>query len=120
MQQMLMMMCMIIGSVFIFIAALGILRLPDLYMRLSAATKASTLGIGFSLLALALHFNELGITSRALATIAFVAVSSPVAAHLIGRSAYHTGAPLWKGSKIDELKSQKAGNMKSLTDDGVL
>ena len=103
MQQMLMLICMIIGAIFIFIAALGILRLPDLYMRLSAATKASTLGIGFTLLALALHFNDLGVTSRALATIAFVAISSPVAAHLISRSAYRSGTPLWKGSKIDEL-----------------
>ena len=106
MQQMLMMACMVIGAVFIFIAALGILRLPDLYMRLSAATKASTLGIGFTLLALALHFNELGITSRSLATIAFVAISSPVAAHLIGRSAYRSGTPLWKDTRIDELRGK--------------
>jgi len=97
---------MISGALLMLIAALGILRFPDLYMRVSAATKASTLGIGFSLFALAVHFNELGITSRALATIAFVVITSPVAAHLISRSAYLTGTPLWKKSITDELKNR--------------
>lgn len=97
---------MLTGTAFILIAALGILRLPDLYMRVSAATKASTLGIGLILLALAVHFGELGITSRSLATIGFIAASSPVAAHLISRSAYLNGVPLWNHGKVDELKGR--------------
>ena len=92
------------GAFFILVAAIGLLRFPDLYMRISAATKASTLGVGFSLLSLAVHFSELGTSSRALATIVFIAITSPVAAHLISRSAYMTGTPLWHQSKIDELK----------------
>jgi len=93
MQEILSMTFMILGAVLMFLAALGILRFPDLYMRISAA-----------LLSLAIHFNELGIISRSLATIAFVAITSPVAAHLISRSAYLTGTPLWKDSITDELK----------------
>ena len=104
MQEILSMTLMILGAVLMFLAALGILRFPDLYMRISAATKASTLGVGFCLMSLAIHFNELGIISRALATISFVAVTSPVAAHLISRSAYLTGTPLWKNSITDEVK----------------
>ncbi len=95
---------MILGAILMLLAALGVFRFPDLYMRVSAATKASTLGISCTLLALAVHFNEMGIISRSLATIAFVAITSPVAAHLISRSAYQTGTPLWKNSIIDELK----------------
>lgn len=104
MQETLSMILMMIGAFFILVASLGILRLPDLYMRVSAATKASTLGIGFALLSLAVHFNELGITSRSLATIGFVFITSPIAGHLISRSAYLTGTRLWEKSRIDELK----------------
>ena len=110
MQEILSMILMIIGAILMFLAALGILRFPDLYMRISAATKASTLGVGCCLIALAVHFNELGVISRSLATIAFVAISSPVAAHLISRSAYFTGTPLWKDSITDEMKK----NMKKV------
>ena len=97
---------MVSGALFILVAAVGILRFPDLYMRVSAATKASTLGIGLCLMALAVHFAELGLTSRSMATIIFIAATSPVAGHLISRSAYLTRVPLWKNTKVDELKGQ--------------
>jgi len=106
MEDILCIILMLTGALLMLVAALGVLRLPDLYMRVSAATKASTLGIGLSLFALAAHFNELGTTSRALATIAFVVITSPVAAHLISRSAYLTGTPLWRKSIADELKAE--------------
>jgi multicomponent Na+:H+ antiporter subunit G len=93
----------IIGSVFMFIAGLGILRMPDLFMRMSCATKASTLGVGFILLALAVNFGELGVTSRAVATIIFVVLTAPVAAHLIGRAGYIVRVPLWTNSILDQL-----------------
>jgi len=92
------------GAVFMFLAGIGILRMPDLYTRMSATTKAATLGVGCTLLAAAVYFSELGITSRALATIAFVLLTAPVAAHMIGRAAYFGGVPLWSGTITDELK----------------
>ena len=94
---------LIVGAVFTLISGLGVLRFPDLYMRISASTKASTLGAGFSLLALAVHFNELDTTMRAIATIVFLVITGPVAAHLISRAAYFVGVPLWKGTITDEL-----------------
>lgn len=94
---------MIIGSVFMFIAGLGVLRMPDLFMRMSCATKASTLGVGFILLALAVNFFQLGVSTRAIATIIFVVITAPVAAHLIGRAGYIVRVPLWKNSIIDQL-----------------
>lgn len=103
MQQIVSFSFLVIGSLFIFIAALGVLRFPDLFMRISSSTKASTLGVGFSLLSLAVHFNDFGVTMRALATAAFLAISAPVAAHLISCSAYSTGVRLWEGTITDEL-----------------
>jgi multicomponent Na+:H+ antiporter subunit G len=97
---------LVVGASFMLVSALGVLRFPDLYMRISASTKASTLGAGFSLLALAVHFDELGITMRALATIIFLVITGPVAAHLISRSAYLVGVSLWKGTIADDLRGR--------------
>ncbi|MDJ0913755.1 MAG: monovalent cation/H(+) antiporter subunit G [Desulfobacterales bacterium] len=95
---------LVIGSFFIFVASLGLLRLPDLYMRMSCSTKAGTIGLGALLLALALYFSSLGVICRALATIGFVFLTAPVASHLLGRTAYIKGAALWQGTVKDELK----------------
>lgn len=94
---------LLIGVMFMFVAGVGILRMPDLYTRMSATTKVATLGVGSTLLAAAVYFGELGVTSRALATIAFVLLTAPVAAHMIGRAGYFGGVPLWSGTVVDEL-----------------
>lgn len=106
MQETVGMILMFVGALFMLISALGVLRFPDLFMRISASTKASTLGAGFSLLALAVHFNELGVTMRAVATIIFLVITGPVAAHLISRAAYLVGVSLWDGTIADELRDQ--------------
>ena len=95
---------MFIGAIFMLLAGVGIVRMPDLFLRMSATTKATTLGVSSLLLAMAVYFNELGITSRALATIVFVLLTAPVAAHMIGRAAYFVGVPLWEGTTVDELQ----------------
>ena len=95
---------LLLGIFFIVVAAIGMLRMPDLMIRMHAATKAGTVGVGFIMLAVANHFGELGITVRALIIIVFLLVTAPVAAHLIGRSAYIVGVPLWERSKVDEMR----------------
>jgi multicomponent Na+:H+ antiporter subunit G len=97
---------MIIGGIFAFLAGIGILRLPDMYIRMSATTKTATLGIGCILLATAIFFSDTGVTFRAAATILFLFLTAPVAAHMIGRAAYLTRVPLWEGTVIDELQSR--------------
>jgi len=94
----------ILGAFLMFLAGLGLLRLPDVFLRMSAATKASTLGAGFILLAAAFYFEDLGTTSRAIATIFFLLLTGPVAAHRIGRAAYFDGSPLWGGTIRDDLR----------------
>jgi len=94
----------VIGGGFMLLAGVGILRMPDLFMRMQAATKAATLGAGCMLLAVAVHFGELTVVARALLVIAFVLLTAPVAAHMIARAAYSVGTPLWEGTITDELR----------------
>ncbi len=96
----------ILGAAFMLVAAIGVVRMPDLLTRMHASTKAGALGGGLLLLAVAVHFGELGITSRALAGVAFMILTAPVAAHMIGRAAYLTGVPLWEGTIVDELRER--------------
>jgi multicomponent Na+:H+ antiporter subunit G len=93
------------GTLFVALAALGILRMPDLLTRMQATSKAITLGLGCLMLAEALHFGELGTTVRFLTVIAFFSLTAPVAAHVIARTAYFIGTPLWKGTVVDELRA---------------
>lgn len=98
---------LVVGAFFMLLAALGILRLPDLFMRLQAATKASTLGVSCMLLAAAMHFQDMAVTTRAVLVVAFFFLTAPVGAHMIARAAYAVGAPLWEGTITDELRDQK-------------
>lgn len=95
-----------IGALFILMAAIGMLRMPDFYGRLSVTTKATTLGIGLALVATAVYFDLSSITSKVVAIIFFLFITAPVAAHMIGRAAYFIGIQLWEGSVIDELKGR--------------
>lgn len=95
---------MLIGALFTLLAAIGVLRMPDLYLRMSASTKAATMGVGFILTAAIIEFNELAITMRATAAIVFVYITAPVAAHMIGRSGYILGVTLWNKTVHDDLK----------------
>ena len=97
---------LVLGSLFCFVAALGMLRLPDTVIRMHAATKAGTLGVGLILIGEAFFYAELGITLRALAAISFLLLTAPVAAHLIGRAAYYSGIRLWHKTWIDQLKDR--------------
>jgi multicomponent Na+:H+ antiporter subunit G len=97
---------MLLGAAFMLLAAVGITRMPDVYTRMQPATKAATLGVGCMLLAVAVHFSEVGVTMRALAGIAFVVLTAPVAAHMIGRAAYLLGLPMWEGTQVDELEGR--------------
>jgi multicomponent Na+:H+ antiporter subunit G len=97
----------VVGGAFMLLAGVGIVRMPDLFMRMQAATKAATLGAGCMLLAVAVHFGELAIGTRVLLVTAFIFLTAPVAAHVIARAAYSVGTPLWEGTIADELKGQR-------------
>ncbi|GHE20709.1 monovalent cation/H(+) antiporter subunit G [Halomonas urumqiensis] len=92
------------GAIFMLLAALGILRLPDLLTRMHATTKAAALGVILIMLAVALHFAQVGVVARAFAIIVFILMTAPVAAHVLGRAGYFVGSKLWSGTVKDELR----------------
>jgi multicomponent Na+:H+ antiporter subunit G len=96
----------LIGSFFVFSAAVGVLRMPDVYTRMHAATKAGTLGSGVILVGVALVAVDTAVFLRALAAVLFLIATTPIAAHLLGRAAYISGVPTWDGTDFDELSGR--------------
>ena len=96
------------GSGFALLAAVGILRMPDVFTRMQASTKASTLGLGCLLLGTALQLGDLASFIRAASIGAFVLLTTPVAGHVIARASYLAEVPLWKGTVLDEWKRDSA------------
>ncbi|MDX1612976.1 MAG: monovalent cation/H(+) antiporter subunit G [Candidatus Promineifilaceae bacterium] len=97
---------LVVGSLFMLLAAVGIVRMPDLFLRMSSTTKAATLGSISLLLAMAIQFGSLAVASRAAAIIFFLLLTTPIAAHMIGRAAYCTGVPLITSTRVDELSGR--------------
>lgn len=102
-----------LGAVFVLLASIGLVRMPDTYLRISVTTKAATLGIGLILISAAFYFNEASVTTRVLAIILFIILTAPVGAHLIGRASYFMGVKMWHKSVLDELE----GKYKKVTHD---
>lgn len=95
---------LLLGAIFMLLAAIGLVRMPDVLMRLHSSTKSATLGVGLIMLGVALRFNDFAIGIRALAIVIFMFSTAPVAAHMIGRAAYLSGVPLWQGTLSDEMQ----------------
>jgi multicomponent Na+:H+ antiporter subunit G len=94
----------IVGSVFAFLAALGVLRMPDVFTRMQASTKASTLGLGCLLIGAALQLDDLASVIRVVSIGAFTLLTTPVSSHVIARASYRADIPLWKGTVLDERR----------------
>lgn len=94
----------IAGSAFALLAAVGVLRMPDVFTRMQASTKASTLGLGCLLLGAALQFGDVAGFIRVLSIGAFLLLTTPVAGHVIARAAYLADVPLWDGTVLDERR----------------
>ncbi len=77
---------LIAGAAFVLIAAIGIVRLPDLLTRMHASTKAGTLGALLVLAGLAFHQGSGEVVSKVVATSLFLLLTAPIAAHMIGRA----------------------------------
>lgn len=96
----------LLGGLLTLIAGVGMIRMPDFYLRMSVTTKAATLGVSFFMLCAAIHFKDAAVTTKVAAIILFTFLTAPVAAHLISRVAYILGVPLWRKSVMDDLKGQ--------------
>jgi multicomponent Na+:H+ antiporter subunit G len=84
------------------LAGVGLLRLPDVFLRMSATAKAATLGAALACLGAGVHFGEAAILGRVVVIVLFLFLTAPLAAHRIGRAAYRRGCPLFEGTICDE------------------
>ena len=100
-----------IGLVFDFFGCLGLVRLPDVYNRLQAATKSVTLGTCSILLGTFIIVGWTGAGLKSLLCIIFLLLTSPVAAHAIARGAHRAGVKLWDKSVIDRYTEDKEGEI---------
>ncbi|QKS70821.1 Na+/H+ antiporter subunit G [Paenalkalicoccus suaedae] len=96
---------LILGAFLSVLGSIGIIRFPDVYGRLHAATKSATLGVIFVVAGVFLYFLVVEgiVVGKLLLTILFVFLTAPVAAFMIGRSAYNVGVKMWDRSKQDDL-----------------
>ncbi|MGE7838506.1 monovalent cation/H(+) antiporter subunit G [Viridibacillus arvi] len=96
------------GAIFIMVTAIGLIRLPDVYSRSHAASKSATLGVMSILIGVFLHFwlIEDHFNPRILLGILFLFITGPVGGHVIARAAYFSGVKAWKGTVKDELKPE--------------
>ncbi|MBE0581032.1 monovalent cation/H(+) antiporter subunit G [Devosia sp.] len=101
---------LLLGAVFSLIAAIGVVRLPDLFTRMHAASKAGPVGAGLVLIAVAVVSGDVGVALRAIVGFVFLLLTTPVAAHLLARASYRTTDQLHMNMVVDELKSKTGQN----------
>jgi monovalent cation/proton antiporter MnhG/PhaG subunit len=96
--------CLLAGSLLCLLAAVGVLRLPDVFMRMHAATKSGVVGCGLILIGVGLADGSVATIVKVAVTIVFLLLTTPVAGHLLGRAAYVSGAPFWGGTTANDLE----------------
>ncbi|HUW06064.1 MAG TPA: monovalent cation/H(+) antiporter subunit G [Williamwhitmania sp.] len=90
------------GSIFLLLASVGLLRMPDFYTRIQTSTKASTLGT--ILIFMGIGFLMPGWIGKVVTLILFVLITNPISSHVLARAAHHIGIPLTPVSVADDLK----------------
>lgn len=93
---------MLVGAFFAFTGSLGLARLGDFYSRLHGPTKATTLGVGGTLIASALYFSVgEGVSLHEVLVTFFLFLTAPVSAHLMAKAALHLRVPNVSGAPSD-------------------
>ncbi|MFP4057036.1 MAG: monovalent cation/H(+) antiporter subunit G [Candidatus Brocadiia bacterium] len=96
-----------VGLFFDLFGAIGLVRLPDVYNRIQAATKCVTLGTCFILAGVLVYSGISALGVKALLCALFVVLTSPTGAHAIARGAHLSGVPLWEGSVTDRYREKR-------------
>ena len=96
---------LLLSGVFLaVVAALGLVRLPDVFSRMHAATKPATLGLLLITVGASLQMEDGSDAAKLLLVAAFQFITAPVAAHMVGRAAYRAGTGALDELVVDELK----------------
>lgn len=109
---------LITGSLFLFSAGLGVLRMPDTYNRIQTGTKATTLGTILVLIGLA--FLHPAWSLKLIILIFFVMLTNPVSSHALARAAHATGICETSSTVIDQLEdANKNESMAETMDESI-
>lgn len=96
----------VIGAAFLAISALGVVRMPDLYSRLHAATKAGPVGIASIALAVVIRLARADVALLGALLVGFLLLTAPVAAHVLARAGYIARVKLWEGTTRNDLRAE--------------
>jgi multicomponent Na+:H+ antiporter subunit G len=94
-----------LGCGLTLLAGIGVLRFPDVLMRANASTKAAGLGVACVLAGVAFMVATPSAAIKLSVAVLLQFATAPLAGHVIGRGAYRSGAPLWAGTHIDDLRA---------------
>ena len=106
MKEFLVLFFLIIGTLFILIASIGLLKMPDVYLRMSASTIAGTFGVASMLIAVAIYFLNITITLHIIGIIIFLILTVPIGAHMLGKTSHIIGLKMWGKTVCDDLKGK--------------
>lgn len=95
-----------LGSLSVLLAAIGILRMPDVFTRLQATSKAATLGAFFVMFAAFAFFGTVSVGVKSAFVVVFLAITAPIGAHAIVRAAYIAGVRMADADAIDDLEGR--------------
>ncbi|HHE38412.1 MAG TPA: monovalent cation/H(+) antiporter subunit G [Candidatus Cloacimonetes bacterium] len=93
----------LIGAFFLLLAALGLFRMPDVYNRMQAGTKATTMGTILFLIGLSISHIKCTCIPKIIILILFIIFTNPISSHALARAAHFMGIPLTKKTIKDSL-----------------
>jgi len=94
----------LIGSIFLFLGALGVLRMPDVFNRMQAGTKATTLGSIFFLIGIAIGNIACMCWGKVIILLLFIIFTNPISSHALARAAYNAGIKLTSKTVKNDLR----------------
>ena len=97
----------VVGLLFDLLGTIGLVRLPDIYNRLQAATKCVTLGTCAILVGVLIYSGFDAMGTKALLCAIFIILTSPTGAHAIARGSHLSGVRLWEGSVVDRYAERR-------------
>jgi len=106
---------LLLGGAFTIFAGVGVVRLPDVFIRMHAATKVGTLGSGLIMAGVAVYFGDAGVVLRCVLIGVFLMLTAPIAAHMIGRAALRIGITPWGLQSNDHDDRESADGAPSKT-----
>lgn len=105
--------CLVLGALLTLVAAIGIARFPDVLTRMHAATKPQVLGLLLVLLGVGLRLRDPASIGMLLLVATFALITTPVASHMVGRSAFRAGQVRRDLLVVDELSAVLPDSVKT-------